>query len=97
LDEDQLLFPGLEGKKTWRLVQSDLKAAKLPIRTPDGRRNFHALRNIFISMVLESGTEPKIAQLLARHSDINLTLAYARPVRGGDILAINRLRLPDAG
>jgi integrase len=94
---DELLFPGLRGKKTWKLVQFDLKTAKLPIRTPDGIRNFHALRNTFISMVLDSGVDPKTAQELARHSDINLTLAYARPVKGAAIAAINMLRLPEAG
>ena len=81
-------------KKIWKMVQRDLKAAGLPIRTPDGVRNLHCLRNTFISVVLKSGADAKVAQLLARHSDINLTLAYGRPVRGGDVAAINRLHLP---
>ncbi len=91
---DELLFPGLESKKTWLLVRKDLKAAGLPLRTACGIRNFHAIRNSFISMLLEGGTDPKTVQMLARHSDINLTLSYARPPRDSDVRAINGLRLP---
>lgn len=97
LESDEPLFPGLEWKKTWLFVRTDLKAAGLPLRTPAGIRNFHALRNTYISMLLEGGVDPKIVQLLARHSDINLTLAYARPQKDADVRAINQLRLPGEG
>ena len=36
--------------------------------------DFHALRKTFITNLTRSGTAPKTAQLLARHSDINLTM-----------------------
>jgi integrase/recombinase XerD len=36
--------------------------------------DFHALRKTFITNLTRSGVAPKTAQLLARHSDINLTM-----------------------
>ncbi len=36
--------------------------------------DFHALRKTFITNLTRSGVTPKTAQLLARHSDINLTM-----------------------
>jgi Phage integrase family len=36
--------------------------------------DFHALRKTFITNLSKSGVSPKMAQSLARHSDINLTM-----------------------
>ena len=36
--------------------------------------DFHANRHTFISNLAKSGVSPKVAQTLARHSDINLTM-----------------------
>jgi integrase len=36
--------------------------------------DFHALRTTFITNLSRSGVTPKMAQTLARHSDINLTM-----------------------
>jgi len=36
--------------------------------------DFHALRKSFITNLSKSGVSPKMAQSLARHSDINLTM-----------------------
>jgi integrase len=36
--------------------------------------DFHALRHSFITLLAKSGVTPKLAQSLARHSDINLTM-----------------------
>jgi integrase/recombinase XerD len=36
--------------------------------------NFHSLRHYFITSLERSGASPKMAQTLARHSDIRLTL-----------------------
>lgn len=41
----------------------------------DGRyADFHALRKTFITNLSKAGVSPKLAQTLARHSDINLTM-----------------------
>ena len=37
--------------------------------------DFHALRHSYISLLTAGGVHPKIAQRLARHSDINLTMS----------------------
>ena len=37
--------------------------------------DFHALRHSFVSLITQGGVHPKLAQNLARHSDINLTMS----------------------
>jgi integrase len=37
--------------------------------------DFHALRHSYITLLARSGVSPKMAQSLARHSDINLTMS----------------------
>jgi integrase len=54
-----------------RREQSDF----LVYRNAAGRyADFHAMRHTFISNLTRSGVPPKLAQTLARHSDINLTM-----------------------
>ena len=56
--------------------------------------DFHALRHSFISNLARGGVHPKVAQLLARHSSIVMTMdRYTHTVRGelSDALAV----LPD--
>jgi hypothetical protein len=43
-------------------------------RTIYGALDSHAPRKTFITNLTRSGVAPKTAQLLARHSDINLTM-----------------------
>ena len=58
-----------------RMFQFDIGAAGIVYRNKDGRvADFHALRHTFISNVTRSGVYPKIAQSLARHSTITLTM-----------------------
>jgi Phage integrase family len=45
--------------------------------------DFHSLRHTFISNLARAGVHPKLAQSLARHSDINLTMSrYTHTTRG---------------
>ena len=46
--------------------------------------DFHSLRNTFISNLARGGVSPKAAQLLARHSDINLTMNTYTSLEFGD-------------
>jgi len=51
------------------------KSSFLASRDDHGRVvDFHSLRNTFITNLSLSGVQPKAAQTLARHSDINLTM-----------------------
>ncbi|HEV3189867.1 MAG TPA: tyrosine-type recombinase/integrase [Polyangiaceae bacterium] len=100
---NQLLFPisgrvpgGVE-RKTFKMIERDLKAARtkwieeskndateiarceesdfLAHQNQAGRfADFHSLRHFFITNLERSGVSPKMAQTLARHSDIRLTL-----------------------
>lgn len=65
-----------------------------PIDTAGQVADFHALRHTFISNLARGGVHPKLAQDLARHCDINLTMSrYSHTVLGeqSDALAA----LPD--
>ncbi len=56
------------------MLRADLTAAEIPITTQDGVADFHSLRHTFISRLVRSGVNVKLAQELARHSDPKLTL-----------------------
>jgi hypothetical protein len=60
---------------------------------PQGRyADFHALRKTFITKLLKSGVSPKMAQSLARHSDINLTMkVYTDVVLEDQAIAVELL------
>jgi len=103
LTPETLLFPiagrvpgGVE-RKTYKMIQRDLGAARTTWidevkqnPTEQKRReesdflahknhaglfaDFHSLRHYFITSLERSGVSPKMAQTLARHSDIRLTL-----------------------
>src|SRR5262249_41850902 len=58
-----------------KLVKTDLEAAGLPYVDTQGQVfDFHALRHQFISNLAAAGVHPKVAQALARHSTITLTM-----------------------
>lgn len=63
-------------EKTAKLLQRDLKAAGVKIRTADGVVDFHALRHTFVSRLVAAGVDIKTVQTLARHADIATTLKY---------------------
>jgi len=57
------------------VLRADLEAAGIDY--VDAARRFadwHALRHTFISNLAQAGVHPRVAQELARHSDINLTM-----------------------
>ena len=77
------LWPGTWAEKGAKMIYRDLEAAGIPreVETADGTeiRDFHSLRNAYISRVIRSGADVKQAMTLARHSDPKLTTArYAR-------------------
>jgi len=78
-----------------RMFKADLEAAGISPRDDAGRvADFHSLRHTFISNLARGGVHPKLAQQLARHSTITLTMdRYTHTVLGdlSDALAA----LPD--
>ena len=66
-------------KHTDRMMRDDLKTAKVAPWTPEGTADFHALRGVYATLVIESGANIKEAQSLMRHATPNLTLnVYAK-------------------
>ena len=60
--------------------------------------DFHANRHTFISNLTLAGVSPKVAQTLARHSDINLTMqVYTHIGNDEQTAAISALPAPPVG
>ncbi len=71
------VFDTLPSKdKIVRMLRKDLTAAGIPYEDGAGRfADFHALRHTYISNLARAGVHPKVAMDLARHGNINLTMA----------------------
>ena len=68
------LFPGTWAEKAAKMLRADLDTAEIQYLTDAGYCDFHSLRHTFISNLVASGVHPKLAQQLARHSTITLTM-----------------------
>ena len=69
------VWPGSWAEDAADMLRLDLAAAGIPFADPEGRVcDFHALRHSYITLLQRSGVHPKLAQELARHSDIRLTM-----------------------
>ena len=81
--------------RTIRGFKADLAAAGIDYRDDAGRVvDFHALRHTCGSFLAATGTHPKVAQSLMRHSDINLTMSrYSHVLIGQESDAV--AGLPD--
>lgn len=77
------LFPGMPRREyLTQMLRDDLAAAGIPYKDEHGRfADFHALRHTFITNLAEGGIHPKVAQELARHSTITLTMDRYTKVR----------------
>ena len=78
-----------------RAFKEDLVAAGIDPADTAGRiADFHALRHTFISNLASGGVHPKVAQTLARHSTITLTMnRYSHTFQGDETAAL--ATLPD--
>jgi integrase len=70
----ELLWPGSWTEDAAEMVRVDLAAAGIAYAKDGKLFDFHAVRGQFISMLAASGVHPKVAQVLARHSTISLTM-----------------------
>jgi hypothetical protein len=68
------LWPGTWSERSVKMLRSDLDAAGIPCHTEAGFADFHSLRHTFVSNLAAGGVHPKVAQQLARHSSITLTM-----------------------
>jgi hypothetical protein len=73
------VWPGKWPGKVADVLREDLVSAGIPyVVEKDGvplYADFHSLRHSYITLLERLGASPKEAQALARHSDVNLTLA----------------------
>jgi len=75
VDEQSKVFGNLRVNKAAKMLRKDLETAGIAYKDGAGRvADFHSLRHTFISNLSKSGASPKIAQSLARHSTIGLTM-----------------------
>jgi integrase/recombinase XerD len=76
-NQNELLFPTMPRIDSLaKMIKSDLESVNLKYKNDAGHiADFHALRHTYITNLARAGIHPKIAMDLARHSDINLTLA----------------------
>ncbi len=87
---------------TAKMIRTDLETAGIDHKdNGKGRIDFHSLRHTTGSLLAASGTHPKVAQSIMRHSDINLTMSrYTHIFRGQESEAIENLpdfSLPSRG
>jgi Beta-propeller repeat/Phage integrase family len=69
------VWPGDWFANAAEMLRLDLEAAGIPYKDAKGHVcDFHALRHSYISLLARSSIHPKVAQELARHSDIRLTM-----------------------
>ena len=86
-DAASLVFPGAVFP-THRTFRADLRFAALGGEDDQGRVvDFHSLRNTFITGLSIAGVHPRVAQALARHSKIELTMQVYTDVRLLDLRA----------
>jgi integrase len=72
-------------RRTADMLRRDLERAGLPLTDETGGQiDFHALRHTFGSRLARNGVHPKTAQLLMRHSRIELTLQTYTHLRLSD-------------
>ena len=78
-----------------KMLKADLSDAKIYYVDESGRyADFHSLRHTTGSLLAASGANPKVAQTIMRHSDINLTLSrYSHIYKGQESAAV--AGLPD--
>ena len=83
-------------RRTSKMMKEDLERVGIPYCDEDGLyADFHANRHTFVSNLARSGVSPQLAQTIARHSDVNLTLGvYTHIQMGEQAVAIETLSAP---
>ncbi len=80
------MWPGPWWETAAEMFRRDLTAAGVEFRDDAGRvADFHSLRHSFITLLQRGGVHPKLAQELARHSDIRLTMGVYTHARLHDL------------
>ncbi len=95
LKPGEKLFPGLERKKTRKMVKKDLARIGIPYETDEGVADFHAAgRPTYITELLRNGASLPEAKELARHIDVKMTMKDTHIELEDQSKAVAGLRLP---
>ena len=80
-------------RRSAEMIRADLEAGGVPYVDDAGRfADFHGLRHTFITRIARAGVTPKVAQTLARHSTITLTMdRYAHVALADQTAALDAL------
>ena len=91
---DTPIWPSSWWRKSAKMIRQDLVDAGVPIEDSQGRvLDFHSQRTTFITNLSRAGLPPALAQKLARHSDIKLTLGTYTQLEMRELgAAVNKLR-----
>lgn len=91
-DSPVFRFPRSKNARA-RMLQADLMAAGIPYHDQNGRyADWHALRHTFITNLARAGVHPRVAQSLARHCTITLTMdRYTHVLHEQEVDALSRL------
>jgi len=72
---DGKVFGNFDKSNAAKMLRRDLQTAGIAYKDDTGRVvDFHALRHTYITNIVKSGVSAKVAQSLARHSTISLTM-----------------------
>ena len=90
---NEVVWPGSWWQIAAKMLRQDLAEAGVESVDLDGQVvDFHSLRTTFITSLARAGVMPATAQMLARHSDINLTLGTYTKLSLSDLAnAVGRL------
>jgi integrase len=96
--DPQVLWPGSWRRHAAEMLRADLEAAEIDYRDAAGRVfDFHALRHQYVSDLADAGVHPRVAQSLARHSSIELTMKrYTHVAMHNVVGALESLQEPIA-
>jgi hypothetical protein len=83
--QTRTLWPGQWWRRGAEMLRADLKAARIPFKTEDVVSDFHSLRVTYITNLARGGVHPSIAQRLARHSVVTLTMGVYTRLSGAEI------------
>jgi integrase len=73
--ENNKVFGKFDKSYAAKMLRKDLKAAGIAYKDDAGQVvDFHALRHTYITNIVKGGASVKVAQSLARHSTVNLTM-----------------------
>lgn len=88
---DGMLVPGrsfpIAYYRMARAMRTDMAAAGVPHRTPEGRVDFHSLRSTYITQLIKGGANIKTVQVLARHASPSTTLQFYARATEADLRA----------